>query len=121
MLGESDLASNRDPIEESRLKAIGQAIRDSRENRGLTQRALGERIGKSLDAISRIERGEARLDVSTFFDIARELNQPAFLLLLRIQFSIPPSGLSEPAGSTERLGRILLDLAHALGEREIAR
>lgn len=52
----------------------GKMIRIVREARDLTQKQLGERVGLSQKAISRIERGQGTTSV-LIFRIARALGQ----------------------------------------------
>lgn len=55
---------------------VGQQIRIARERRGLSQRALAERCGLSVNAISLIERGENSPTVSSLHLMATALNVP---------------------------------------------
>jgi transcriptional regulator with XRE-family HTH domain len=53
---------------------VGERLRERRRARGLSLRALAERLGVSPSLISQIERGRARPSVSTLFAIATELD-----------------------------------------------
>jgi transcriptional regulator with XRE-family HTH domain len=44
-----------------------------REDRGLSQRALSEKLKKAPTYVSKYERGERRLDVVEFLDIVKVL------------------------------------------------
>jgi len=55
---------------------VGQRIRELRDKQGLSLRALAERCGLSINAISRIERGENSPTVASLHLIARALNVP---------------------------------------------
>ncbi len=55
---------------------VGQHIRAAREKRGFSLRALAERSGLSINAISRIERGENSPTVSSLHQLARALEVP---------------------------------------------
>ena len=56
-------------------------IRDARRRAGLSQQALGERVGLDQSGISRIERGERPMTVDTLKAIASALGvSPAALL-----------------------------------------
>jgi len=44
---------------------VGQRIRDGRERLGLSQEAFAEQIGTSFQQVSRVERGEHDLRLST--------------------------------------------------------
>jgi transcriptional regulator with XRE-family HTH domain len=53
---------------------VGERLRAHRRARGLSLRALAERLGVSPSLISQIERGRARPSVSTLFAICSELD-----------------------------------------------
>jgi len=48
-------------------------LRDLREQAGMTQSELGERLGNTQTFVSKIERGERRLDVVEFAEICDAL------------------------------------------------
>ena len=48
----------------------GVVIRRLRENAGVTQEVLAERIGMSYQQIQKYERGQNRVSISRLFDIA---------------------------------------------------
>ena len=50
-------------------KILVQARRDA----GLTQVALAKKLGRPQSFVSKFERGERRLDVAEFLDVARAL------------------------------------------------
>jgi transcriptional regulator with XRE-family HTH domain len=47
---------------------------DAREAAGVTQVALARKLGKPQSFVSKFERGERRLDVVEFLDVAHALN-----------------------------------------------
>ena len=56
-------------------------LADARRAAGLTQAALATKLGRPQSFISKVERGERRLDVIEFLDVARALKvDPAQLL-----------------------------------------
>jgi transcriptional regulator with XRE-family HTH domain len=55
---------------------VGDRIRDIREASGYSLRALAERCGLSVNAISRIERGESSPTVSSLQQLATALSVP---------------------------------------------
>lgn len=59
------------------------AIRDIRHERGLTQRAVANRLDTYQEWINRSETGERRLDVIELFDIARALDVDVVEILWR--------------------------------------
>ena len=61
--------------------SIGKHIRETRERRGLTQKALASLVHLTRTSITNIERGGQKLLVHTLVDIAKALNvAPAVLL-----------------------------------------
>lgn len=54
-----------------KLKRLGAAIRGVREQVGLTQIGLAEKIGVKQNTVSRIETGEADFPVSHLWAIAK--------------------------------------------------
>ncbi len=57
------------------LVQIGTLIKNLREERGLTQKGLGEMIGTTQSAIARMERGEQNLSTEMFAKISSALNK----------------------------------------------
>ncbi|MFP3854714.1 MAG: helix-turn-helix domain-containing protein [Anaerolineales bacterium] len=55
---------------------VGARIRELRDSQGLSLRALAEECGLSVNAISRIERGESSPTVSSLHRLALGLNVP---------------------------------------------
>src|SRR5687767_1280209 len=52
---------------------MGDRLRAARQGRGLSLRALAERLGVSPSLISQVETGRAQPSVSTLYSIASEL------------------------------------------------
>lgn len=69
---------------------LGDRLRAARVGRGLSLRALAERLGVSASLISQVERGLARPSVNTLYAMAREL-QVSFDELLFIDTEAPAS------------------------------
>jgi transcriptional regulator with XRE-family HTH domain len=57
-------------------RAIGSAVRDTREAAGIRQEELGDLIGVGQDAISRLEQGKRRLSLILLGQIETVLGQP---------------------------------------------
>jgi transcriptional regulator with XRE-family HTH domain len=55
---------------------VGQRVRELREHRGLSLRALAEQCGLSINAISRIERDESSPTVASLHRLAGALSVP---------------------------------------------
>lgn len=60
---------------------IGKRIRQSREQRGLTQEYLAEKLSVSNAYISKIERGKTSISLDRLSEISAVLEQPAEYLL----------------------------------------
>lgn len=90
-----------------KLKAV-------RKSRQLTQNELAERAGRSVDAISNIERGKGLPSVETLEAVAKGLNIPIADL-----FSATGDEL-ESAGRLLMLAR-LNDLGRGFDDRELGR
>jgi len=63
------------------LPGRGRRIAEAREQRGLTQEQLAERVGVSRSTIARIETGAATPGLDVGLTLARELGVPAEKLL----------------------------------------
>ena len=63
------------------LKAVGRRIKAAREQKGLTQEALAERVNLSPMHVSVIERGIKPTKMDTFCNIANALDVSADTLL----------------------------------------
>ena len=54
-------------------KAAISVLRDARRRTGLTQQALAERLGRPQSFVAKFERGERRIDVAEFIEIANAM------------------------------------------------
>jgi transcriptional regulator with XRE-family HTH domain len=63
-------------VDEMEYPDVGTCIREIREAKGYSLRALADRSGLSLNAISRIERGESSPTVSSLQRLATALSVP---------------------------------------------
>ena len=52
---------------------LRQLLIEARQAAGVTQNALARRLGRPQSYVSKFERGERRLDVVEFLDVARAL------------------------------------------------
>jgi transcriptional regulator with XRE-family HTH domain len=81
---------------------VGTCIRRLRTERGLTQAQLAEKIGRSLDLVSRIEMGDSAPSFETLEEFSRVLDVRAAEL-----FGAPPTQEgSKLTGGSELLARI---------------
>ncbi|HEX7117658.1 MAG TPA: helix-turn-helix transcriptional regulator [Longimicrobiales bacterium] len=58
---------------------------EARKERGVTQRDLGERLGRDQSFVSKYERGVRRLDVIEFMQVAAAIGADPFDLLRQTQ------------------------------------
>jgi transcriptional regulator with XRE-family HTH domain len=61
-----------------------QKLTAARKSAGLTQIGLAQKLGKPQSFVSKFERGERRLDVQEFFQVAEALNFDPFAFLKSI-------------------------------------
>jgi transcriptional regulator with XRE-family HTH domain len=66
-----------------------QTLIEARRAFGLKQAELAERLGKPQSFISKVERGERRLDVVELLIIARAIGADEMELLMKIAQSVP--------------------------------
>ncbi|PCI48066.1 MAG: transcriptional regulator [Alphaproteobacteria bacterium] len=59
---------------------IAQQIKEARETKGLSQRALSEKVGIPQSHISRIENGAVNLQLSSLIELARVLELELILV-----------------------------------------
>jgi transcriptional regulator with XRE-family HTH domain len=62
---------------------------EAREGKGLTQAELAERLSRPQSYVSKFERGERRLDVVEYLEVARALQIDPFGLLRNLARAAP--------------------------------
>ena len=73
---------------------IGSALREAREQQGLSQRRLALRAGTSQDAISRIERGAEAPTLERFAQLLLALGHRPVLSIEQLDGPVPQSELA---------------------------
>jgi transcriptional regulator with XRE-family HTH domain len=68
-----------------RYRKLRQLLIQARTKRGLSQMALAERLGRPQTFVSKYERGERRLDLVEFLEIAETLKADAHDILGHVQ------------------------------------
>ena len=84
---------------------LGDRLRAARTARGLSLRALAEKLGVSPSLISQVERGRARPSVNTLYAMARELeiSLDELLFVDARPSMLPPDGTpAEPSSARAR-------------------
>ena len=101
---------------------IGRRVRTARDDAKLTQELLAERIDRSPEAVSNIERGLSLPTLDTLDRIATTLGVPLVYFL-----DMPPDGLSPRRAEVEAKAQLVLrgltdrDAEIALGILELLR
>lgn len=57
-------------------KNIGSKVKDARKQRGLTQKDLAEKLGRTIGAISQLEQGKVQISAVDLHSIGDLLNKP---------------------------------------------
>ena len=66
--------SRPNPVFSPEYAVVREAIVRARKRAGMSQRDLALRLGRSYSHVARIERGQRRVDVVHFYEIARALD-----------------------------------------------
>jgi len=61
----------------------------ARRDAGLTQQTLAARLGKPQSYVSKVERGERRIDVIEFLALARGLGADPHAILAELEPTVP--------------------------------
>jgi len=72
-------------VHTKRYQSLKQMLSDARKASGLSQTELAERLGRVQTFVSKYERGERRLDIIEFIDVATALNLDAVKVLRKLQ------------------------------------
>jgi transcriptional regulator with XRE-family HTH domain len=68
---------------------IGVQMRDRRTNLGLTQEALGKKLGVSFQQVQKYENGVNRVSAARLFDICKALRVPLASMFERSPTELP--------------------------------
>ena len=72
-------------IHSPRYRAFLRLLRDTRQQAGITQEELAQRLGESQSFVSKCERGERRLDIVETHAICEALGVPLSRFASRLQ------------------------------------
>ncbi len=72
-------------IYSARYRRLCELLVEARKGQGLSQMALAERLGWLQTAISKYERGERRLDLVEFLDVAKALEIDPHKVIRQLQ------------------------------------
>jgi transcriptional regulator with XRE-family HTH domain len=67
-----------------RYRELLGALRSAREQAGLTQGEVGRRLGRPQSFVAKYERGERRLDVMEFAEVAKAVDVSPVKLFSRV-------------------------------------
>lgn len=84
------------------LSGVGSALREAREQQGLSQRRLALRAGTSQDAISRIERGVEAPTLERFAQLMLALGRQPVLDVEPLKTRVPGAELAAGGEMTTR-------------------
>lgn len=73
-----------DSVHTKRYKRLRELLIEARKSKGLSQMALAEELGRVQTFVSKYERGERRLDVVEFLDVASALSVDPHNLLRQL-------------------------------------
>ncbi|MBI1900882.1 MAG: helix-turn-helix transcriptional regulator [Planctomycetia bacterium] len=73
-----------DSIYTARYQRLREILAEARKSKGLSQKALADKLGRIQTFVSKYERGERRLDVVEFLDVAAALNLEPVEVLRKI-------------------------------------
>ena len=76
------------PMHDGRYARLTRLLLEERQQRGLTQIELAARLGKPQSFVSKYERGERRVDLVEFLDIARAMGCDPGEFLMRLNLLI---------------------------------
>jgi transcriptional regulator with XRE-family HTH domain len=74
-----------DSIHTAKYQRLCELLVDARKARGLSQDALAEKLGYVQTVVSKYERGERRLDVIEFLDVAEALGIDPHKVIRQLQ------------------------------------
>jgi Helix-turn-helix. len=76
-------------IHDARYQTLLDLLLEARDNAGLTQKELANRLGRPQSFVSKTENAERRLDVIEFMDVCRGIGADPFELLRRLDTLAP--------------------------------
>jgi transcriptional regulator with XRE-family HTH domain len=74
-----------DSVHTAKYQRLCELLVDARKARGLSQDALAEKLGYVQTVVSKYERGERRLDVIEFLDVAEALGIDPHKVIRQLQ------------------------------------
>ena len=74
-----------DSVHTARYRRLCELLIEARNTKGLSQEALADEMGRVQTFVSKYERGERRLDVVEFLDVAAALDVNPTSLLRQVQ------------------------------------
>lgn len=91
-------------------RRIGEALRAERQARGLSLEQVGERLGVTMQQISKYERGQGRIAAGPLLQFLAALDVAVPEFIARIRDPLDPTSRSELEIARRRLGRTVAAL-----------
>lgn len=77
--------TNVNPLHSPEYQFLLTRLKEARQAADLTQKDLSKSLGKPQSYVSKYERGERRLDVIEFLQVARSLGTDPYAMLLKVE------------------------------------
>lgn len=88
------------------IRTVGERVRETRQERGMSQRTLSESSGISLRYLAQLETGGGNISIALLFKVARALDRPVeWFLGGEAGLSPDTAQLAELLGSADRVKR----------------
>lgn len=109
------MSSNNNIDKHNKTNILGQKIKETRKSKKLTQKALGELIGKSPEAVRKYETGERQPPISVLYDICDALGVSVGSFIPEDNTALENQSKFIEVGKTTVLGRGVLKILESLG------
>ena len=77
------------PLHSDTYQYLLTLLREARASAQLTQTELSQQLGKPQSFVSKYERGERRLDVIEFLEVAHRLGADPYVMLKKVEKQLP--------------------------------
>ena len=94
---------------------VGERIKLYRKAKHITQKELGQMIGKEKSVISKYESAQVAIDIQTLYEISDSLEVPLSALIGQY---IPASGTKNPISGFIDQNRVYMYIMHKMGKQK---